>query len=385
MEKDLKTQRGLRLLQVEIAALATEEILEKGDSYYFVHLLLFFRSFSEEELQTIILWIDKNVIDNKRLFINAMVRFVENVNWKKYYELVEVVRKRDEESSARSPAINPEIRIWKTGFKSRPGHAESKKNRGKKNGNVVVDLSNGNLKLHFFEWVEKRIINECSFGSKYEEKNKDKICDWLENHINSFNKRNIAGKKTAKSKTKKKIYVEQSIGHSATTKDIYSGNINSIVGDEDKRKEEQGQTEQGGQGSFVGKGKKKKYSTLLEVWNKDNHKDLNIQLSLLEEKNYLGKKEDGSYFWLGKGWKQLAAITEIWKDANYFARRFSKFGSQRELCFIVCLYLGLSEKEAQSVYSTGFKPNIISYDDKLTDSMLKEKKRIKKILSSKEY
>ncbi|MEX0596578.1 MAG: hypothetical protein WD512_08760, partial [Candidatus Paceibacterota bacterium] len=122
--------------------------------------------------------------------------------------------------------------------------------------------------------------------------------------------------------------------------------------------------------------KKNKQLTLSEIWSDSKEAERHNEISLLIKNGYLKQNNDQTYEWLGKGWKKLAAITEIWKDKNFLKSNWQRFGNQRELCNAVCKHLGIAEKKIQSVYNTGFKESLISYDGELKEDMLKIKQEI---------
>ncbi len=121
---------------------------------------------------------------------------------------------------------------------------------------------------------------------------------------------------------------------------------------------------------------KKKQTTLSEIWSNEKITEMTVEIALLEKKGYI-KKGDKSYEWLGKSWKYLAAITEIWKDKDFLKPYCQKFGSQHELCGAVCSYFGISEeKKIESCYNTAFKRSLISTDNMLNKDIQTIKQEI---------
>lgn len=124
------------------------------------------------------------------------------------------------------------------------------------------------------------------------------------------------------------------------------------------------------------KPRKKESLTLPQIWSDSKLPELYTGNTLLLKKGYITQNEVQSYQWLGKDWKKLASITEIWKEKGFLKPNWLKFGNQRELCSAVCRYYGIAEAKIHSVYNTGFKESRISLNGELNADMEKLKQEI---------
>ncbi len=121
---------------------------------------------------------------------------------------------------------------------------------------------------------------------------------------------------------------------------------------------------------------KKQASGLELIWSDSKTSDLLNKIALLVTAGYIDKNDDQSYQWKGKGWKKLAAITEIWKNEKLLKPKYLLFGAQRDLCMTVCRYFNIDKSKHNSVYNTGFKESVIATDNKLNKDVEKLVKEI---------
>ncbi len=196
----MNTKRTERLLKTKFTALSGDEIDEMGESYYFPLLLIYHDKYeSIENFNAILSWLDKNTINNKRLFIEALSSFIFNLNYQNYNEITSLIKDKERKPivfikplrlkrSIELPNKNKEIDINENPVGEEDITIIERRNKIEKSPNKNNDAK---LKLIFLDWVDKRLLDEYTGERKSEIANRDETHSWIGNRIEEIQKSNV--------------------------------------------------------------------------------------------------------------------------------------------------------------------------------------------------
>ena len=186
-----------RIIKIDLAAKTRNEIDAMGESYYFIYLLTYYNNYeSENELDAILSWVDKNSIDNKRFFLKALISFINDLNYKNYSEITSIINNKKREPSIIENFSSKPIPIGESIKESRKIKITTVKQIDNSN------LDNNILKLSFLDWLDKKLLNEYEGEKPNEVVNRVEIHEWIKEKINQLEQSGIQKKEFSKAEKK---------------------------------------------------------------------------------------------------------------------------------------------------------------------------------------